>query len=466
MEISDLQGKLVGIVGFGQKEGHATVEYLLKNGIVPTLFDNKPWDSWPEADREYIRSLKVNFIFGPDAFEELKGFDVVFRSPAVPRLHPQLLAQEKKGLVITSQTKWFFEHCPAKIVGVTGTKGKGTTSSLIYQMCKESFKEVFLTGNIGKAQPFTFLDTVTKDDVVVYELSSFQLQDLHTSPHVGVVLMVTSEHLDHHASTEEYRQAKEAVVKFQSPADYAIINADFEASVGIGQKGDGKKLYFSRKTTIENGCFIENKDLVLTGEALLYANSDNNPRFNLEHIKLRGQHNLENVCAATLAAICLKVPSNAIQAGIDTFEGLEHRLELVATAKGVVFYNDSFATTPETTIAALKSFTEPEILIVGGSSKNSDFTELGREIISASNIKTLIVIGQETQRIISAMHAAGDFSGNVLTGAGSMEDIFKLIRADAKEGDVVLLSPGCASFGMFADYKDRGSQFREYARNY
>ncbi|MEK7161151.1 MAG: Mur ligase family protein, partial [Patescibacteria group bacterium] len=300
MEIKDLQNKLVAVLGFGL-EGEATTKYLLDHGVSPTLFDQKPWDLWPKDAQEKIKLLGINFIFGPDCFKELATFDVAFRSPGVSLYNLSMAIPSsnfakassdlRKGegkLQITSQTKWFFEHCPAKIIGVTGTKGKGTTASLIYEMFSMSLRVhpkqshelkglprlsdafearndkglVYLTGNIGKVQPLEFLDNLTADDWVVYELSSFQLQDLQQSPHIGVVLMTTSEHLDYHQDESEYVEAKSAIVKYQTTDDVAIINADYKNSGQIGQLGHGKKLFFSRQTT-QGDCYVENNILVL-----------------------------------------------------------------------------------------------------------------------------------------------------------------------------------------------------------
>src|SRR5258708_3108392 len=230
MNIQDLQGKLVAVLGYGQ-EGEAVTNYLIKHGVTPVLFDQKPWDKWEKEKQEEIKKLKVNFVFGPDAFKELAGFDLAFRSPGIPLSNPDLFKYSNHpvprqagghsslkgdgGLQITSQTKWFFDHCPAKIIGVTGTKGKGTTSVLIYEILRQKSQmtnskyQTYLTGNIGKEQPLDFLDSLTKDDWMVYELSSFQLQDLDQIPHIGVALMLTTEHLDYHRSNQQYRSAKE-----------------------------------------------------------------------------------------------------------------------------------------------------------------------------------------------------------------------------------------------------------------
>ncbi len=427
---------MVAVLGFGL-EGKATANYLLKHGLNPVLFDARPWQDWPLEEQEYIKSLKVNFIFGPDYLKELKGFNVVFRSPGIKLSDVQKAVTP--GAVITSQTKWFFEHCPAPIIGVTGTKGKGTTCTLIFNILKQVGKSAYLVGNIGETQPLEILDGLAKQDFIVYELSSFQLQDLTKSPHIGVVLMVTSEHLDYHKDVEEYRQAKEAIAKFQTRADFTVYNKDYEASKQIGELGDGQKIPIGTNMNTETA-------------------------FDHFKIQLKGAHNLENIKAAVAVAKILSIDEATIEKAVYEFKGLTHRLEFVAEKNGVKYYNDSFSTTPETAAAAIRAFTEPEIIILGGSSKNSDFTALGATIVQTKNIRVLILIGQEAGRIEQSLN--GKFGGRVLRGAKNMAEIFAQIKPIATAGDVVLLSPACASFGIFKNYKDRGEQFSAFAKGY
>jgi len=466
VEINDLKCKMVAVLGFGQ-EGKAVTTYLLKHGIKPVLFDARPWDEWEEKDKQYIRDLGVNFIFHPDWLKEFKGFDVAFRSPGI-RLVDINEATKKLRVkpTVTSQTKWFFEHCSCRIIGVTGTKGKGTTATLISEILKSKSQtqnskfHTYLTGNIGNIQPFEILDDLKQDDWVVYELSSFQLQDLERSPHIGVVLMTTSEHLDYHSDTEEYLQAKMPIVKFQSSEDFAVINADYPGSMEIGQQGSGEKYYLSRKGEVEKGCYVKDGQLIVKNVA------NKNFQFPISNFKLRGEHNLENISAAVIAGALAEADKGTIIKVVSDFKGLEHRLEFVAEKNGIKFYNDSFSTTPETAIAAIRSFTEPLIVILGGSSKNADFSELAKEVATAENIKALILVGQEASKIKEAVGKVGKFKGHLLEGARSMEEIFKQIKKYARSGDVVLLSPACASFGMFKNYKDRGEQFKIFVGNF
>ncbi len=458
MKIHDLKKNLVAVLGYGT-EGRAVTKYLIKHGVKPVLFDQRPWQEWNELEQIEIKSLGLNFIFGPDAFLELTGFDVAFRSPGIK------LTQLKnfKGL-ITSQTNFFFDNCPCKIIGVTGTKGKGTTSTLIYEILSNQTKilnlksEIFLTGNIGKIQSLEFLDSLKPDDLVVYELSSFQLQDLRKSPHIGVVLMTTSEHLDYHADQDEYIEAKTAIVKYQGSEDFAIVNADFPSSVFIGEQGTGKKIYFSRQKELTSGIYLKKDEIQV--KDLLGADYS----LPTTHYQLKGVHNLENIEAAIAASLASGVKNfNLIQSVIDNFKGLEHRLELVAKKNGISFYDDSFSTTPETTIAAINSFNEPIILILGGASKKSNFDELGKVISNSNKIKAVILIGVEAERLKQAINNP---KLKYILGAKNMVEIFEQIKSVAISGDIVLLSPACVSFDMFKNYQDRGQQFKNFVYSY
>jgi UDP-N-acetylmuramoylalanine--D-glutamate ligase len=465
MELSDLHSERVAILGFGQ-EGQAVAEFLVSAGIKPVIFDHKPWENWPEDLQTKIKSWSVNIITGPDCLKELGGFEVAFRSPGLPFLHPDLQAWVKKGMKLTSQTDWFFRHCPARIIGVTGTKGKGTTCALIYQILQTDFQEtnakskVFLTGNIGKTEPLKLLGQLNPSDWVVFELSSFQLQDLTISPHIGVVLMVTEDHLDHHKNLEEYHQAKTAICRYQSEHDFCVSCQDYPASQNIGRLGSGQKYFTSRKQAVSRGCYAFKGQIFAPA---LFGEAGDKPFMPTEKLLLRGEHNLENVCAATAAAALAGALKTHVIEGCVNFRGLEHRLQMVGTYNGIHFYDDSISTNPQAAIAALHSFFEPMIMILGGSSKNSDFSQLASELTKKANTKAVVLIGQEAGRIHTALLEAG-FGGQIFTDAPSMQAAVMQAKSAATAGDVILLSPACASFGMFKNYQERGHQFVQAAK--
>ncbi|HSX08719.1 MAG TPA: UDP-N-acetylmuramoyl-L-alanine--D-glutamate ligase [Candidatus Saccharimonadales bacterium] len=448
--ITDWEKKKVAVLGLGI-EGLAVVQFLQRKGASLWILDKNQNNTIDNNLITQAEKLGVHFVFGKDYLSHLSDYDIIFRSPGVKRLLPELLEAEKNGAIITSQTKLFFELCPCPIIGVTGTKGKGTTSTLIFNMLKEAGMDAYLGGNIGVPE-ITFLDKLQSSSIVVLELSSFQLQDLDKSPHIGVMLMVTSEHLDHHATLEEYIDAKRNLIRFQTPDDFAVINRDYPASNESDVYTDGKVFYTSRERETENGCFALNRKITVR------RNGSDDEIISTSEIALPGKHNLENVCAAVMAARLAGVSKQYIIHVLKTFTGLPHRLELVSTVNDVRYYDDSFSTTPETAIAAIESFGEPKILILGGSTKGSDFTQLGKIIRESESIKAIIGIGDEWEEIKAHI---GSLKSQILIieGATTMKQIVAAASKIAQKGDVVLLSPACASFGMFKDYKERGEQF-------
>ncbi len=421
MKLKDLENKRIGILGFGQ-EGQAVLTYLKKHGLIAEVFENNEFDG-------------------------VENCDVLFRSPGIWRNHEKILAAEKEGAIITSQTKFFFENTPAKIIGITGTKGKGTTSSLIYQTLQEAGKKVYLTGNIGKVQPLEFLDNTTVDNIVVFEMSSFQLQDLTISPHIGVCLMVTSDHLNHHTDLAEYHAAKAAITSFQDESDTAIYNADYPATVKIGEQGSGKKLTVSTHLKPESGALISG-DLIILEDGTTIDCSDRN---------LRGAHNLENIAAAALASRAVGINVETIQKVSKEFSGLEHRLQFAGTFDGVSYYNDSISTVPETTIAAMNAFSEPIHLLLGGSEKGLDYTNLISEIANKQNLSSITLLGEVGEKLKNQI---ADATKTPLFGPyHNFAEAIANIKSKAQSGEVVLLSPAAASFDMFENYADRGHQF-------
>jgi UDP-N-acetylmuramoylalanine--D-glutamate ligase len=299
------------------------------------------------------------------------------------------------------------------------------------------------------------LDKLSVHSKVVLELSSFQLMDLKKSPHIAVMLMITNEHLDWHSSVEEYIDAKRNILRGQTEKDFAILNRDYPATNESDIHTNGKVFHVSReRETYNEGCFTRDDKIWLK------VGDEETEIIDTSEILLPGKHNWENACAATIAAYLAGVSMKNIAWVLTTFKGLEHRLELVATINGVRYYDDSFSTSPETAIAAIQAFKEPEILILGGSSKNSDFKELGQVIAKAGNIGTIIGIGVEWEKIKAEIPVA-EQPIPVIEGA---KDMFTIVQAAAKlavPGDVVLLTPACASFDMFKNYKERGNQFKE-----
>lgn len=457
----EYKGKHIAVVGLST-EGSDTVRFLHARGAIITCCDRRTKVALGQSYRQ-LSKLGVSFQLGEGYLHSLSAFEALVRTPGMsPRL-PKLLEYRKNGGSITSLTKMFFEECRAPIIGVTGTKGKGTTSTLIARMLEEGGKTVHLGGNVGTPL-LSKVDSIQSNDWVVLELSSFQLEDLTQSPHIAVVLRTTQEHLanfdklatNFHPTKEAYVEAKKSLVRYQTTKDIAVVNGD-DPTARLFAKETRAKCYFFGASDVSADAFVQ-------GHAVyLRMGRDAKMICGKKDIKLLGDHNLENIAAASLAAFVSGVPVDAIAEVARTFQGLEHRLEIVRTLKGVTYVNDTFSTVPETTIAAIKSFDRPMILILGGSEKKSDFTQMGREI-AKSHVKTAIVVGDMEERITLALDRAG-YRGKKIVGLGSMHEIVGAAAQQSAPGDVVILSPACASFDMFQNYKERGRQYKYEVNN-
>lgn len=392
------------------------------------------------ASSPYKSALK--WQLGKNYNKDLDKFDILFRSPGWPYPPYTSLNKEDRERIISSPMKLFFRLCPTKnIIGVTGTKGKGTTASLIYAILKQNFKNaatngahankikrnVWLGGNIGVA-PFEFLSKIKKNDWVVLEMSSFQLEDMKTSPRIAVITNFYKEHLspadpnnpNYHKTLKDYREAKMNILRWQKKGDYALLNSNFQFP-----KNKRKIIYFTKS--------------------------------NLKS-KLIGEHNKENVAAAVAAAKIAGIKDVIIKKAVANFKGLEHRLEFVVSKHNLKYYNDSFATTPESAITALKSFSAPIILLAGGADKGSGFRALAEEI--KKRVKFVVLFaGKATPRLKKELLKI-KCPADKMRLVHSMVEAIKLARNRAEADDIVLLSPACASFGIFKNYKERGKQFK------
>ncbi|MBI4053706.1 MAG: UDP-N-acetylmuramoyl-L-alanine--D-glutamate ligase [Candidatus Doudnabacteria bacterium] len=439
------QKKKLAVLGYGE-EGRSTASFFFENGLSVTILD---------ADESLKDKLGVRdnatFKGGTGYLSDLEKFDLVFRSPGFPRRHPRILAAEKKGVKITSQTKFFFEHCPSPIIGVTGTKGKGTCAELIFKILSDTGQETYLGGNIGRPS-LDFLSRLSEDSKVVLELSSFQLEDLEQSPCVAVVLNIFPDHLNYHENFEEYVKAKANILKHQSAVDIAVLDADNSASKRLFFSTPAKKFWVSDKFKAEPGGYYA------VGRLFVDVGGEENEIASVAELSLLGRHNWKNILAASVACRSLNVPLGLIRQNVKSYAGpAHHHLELVGAIDGVRFYDDSAATVPQAAIAAIKTFSEPKILILGGSDKGQEYRELA-SAVAANRVKCVILIGEVASKISLELSALG-FSGKKITGLKDISKVVLAARACAERGDVVLLSPGAASFGMFANAKDRGEQF-------
>lgn len=429
----------IAIVGFSL-EGQASYEYFASTSEheITICDQNTELDVPPETTAQ----------LGEDYLNNLDRFDLIIRTAG---LHPQKILNENPDTEdkITTHVNEFLKASPTKnILGVTGTKGKGTTSSLLSEMLKADGRDVHLGGNIG-VPPLTFIDKLTSESWVVLELSSFQLLDIEEAPHIAVCLMVVPEHLDWHEDLEEYLNAKTQLFKVQKPGDKVIYYAGNDISKQIASSGPADKIpYYS-----EPGAVVESNEIKINGQTICAVSE----------VKLLGEHNLQNICAALTAFWQVSQNTEAARQAITSFKGLPHRLEFVRELDGVKYYNDTFGTTPETAIVAIKAFKQPIILIAGGSEKGADYNDLVGTIFDSS-VKHVVCIGTTGNKIADLLESRKDEKHVAYTvwenpTSPNMNEIIAKAQANATSGDIVLLSPGSASFDMFKNYKDRGEQF-------
>lgn len=419
----------IAIAGYGV-EGAENYKYWsadTSNDI--TIVDER-------ADGGNIYPHGADTILGPGVFSNLNGYDLVVRTAG---LTPHKITTDGK---IWSGTNEFFAKCPAPIIGVTGSKGKGTVSSYIASILEAAGKKVWLVGNIG-LPAISVLAEVQPEDIVVYELSSFQLWDIEKSPQTAVVLYIEQEHLDVHNDMDEYISAKAQITRYQTSDDLLIFNANNQYASKIAESSKALKVgYPSEQTAHVRDGYFYNGDKALCS---------------VDVLKTKGEHNQENAVAAIDAVWQYTQDVSAIEAGLSNFAGLTHRLAYVATVNDVEYYDDSIATTPGSAIAALRAFKDkPKVIILGGSSKGSDFSDLALEL-SRHEVKA-VLIGVEAQRIADACEAVG-FRNYEFIDNPTAEKFTRRAAELARPGGVVLLSPATASFGLFKNYSDRGDQF-------
>ncbi len=421
----------IAIVGF-DREGRATYDFFTGKGHDITICDQNDQLELPTG---------VNSQLGDGYLDNLDGFEVIVRTPG---LHPAKILEKNPdvGGKITSGTNLFFENCPTKnVIGVTGTKGKGTTSTLIFKMLEADGKDAHLLGNIGTPM-LSALNNLTSESWVVLELSNFQLIDLRYSPHIATVLMVEPEHLDWHEDFEEYIAAKQQLFIHQISNDIAIYYAKNDNSLSIADASEGRLIpYYAAP-----GAEVFDNSIVIDDQVIC----------NVSELKLLGKHNWQNACAAVTTVWQVTKNIETIRSVLGSFTGLEHRLEFVREVNGVKYYDDSFGTTPQTAQVAIEAFTEPKVVILGGSDKGAPFDKLAKTVTN-NNVKAVVIIGQMGPVIGAELNKLGYTS--VYDGGANMSSIIETTQKLAEPGDVILLSTGCASFGMFKNYKDRGDQF-------
>ncbi len=449
----ELTGQRIAVLGVA-REGIATVRWLVKHGAVPAVCDRMSRDELGATYAELAKLGVSDWRLGDDYLDALGDFDVVFRTPLLPVNDPRLTAAREAGVTVTSQTKLFLALCPAPVIGVTGTKGKGTTAGLIHAMCEAAGRSSFLGGNIGRPM-LEFLDELGAADTVVLELSSFQLEDLERSPHVAVVTNLTADHLDRHESVEEYHAAKRSIVRFQGADDLAVLNQDDSGTKALSEFAGGPLAWFSIRRPVSDGAYMEKDELRLVfGE-------DHGAICRADELLVPGPHNLANALAASVAAAAMGVPREAMRTAIKHYRGLPYHLEFVGEHGGVRYFNDSYATNPTATIPAIESFEQPLVLVLGGQGKGLEYDDLAKTILERQ-VRGIVTIPPEGEKIEAALINVAELSGRPVPDIqpiASQEEIVPTAAKLARPGDVVLFSPAATSFGWFENYTKRGEFF-------
>lgn len=454
----DLKGRRATVIGLG-REGVAVVRYLAAQGAQITVSDVRPAGKLTESLRQ-IEGLPARLSLGENRVEDTVDAEIIYISPGVPLDVPCISAARGKGVPQSSLTKLFFELCPAPIVGITGSSGKTTTTSLVGEILKAAGRHVFVGGNIG----VTLLDKlpeITSESWVVLEISSFQLEIVDRSPHIAAITNITPNHLDWHPSMEEYTQAKRNILNFQNEGDFAILNYDDPVTRKLAEDCKAKVIFFSRTQRPEgDASFVRDEQVYVRRVATEAAVCP------VVDIKLLGQHNLENVLAACAISAACDIGKEAMEAVVTSFRGVEHRLEPVVQIDSVDYYNDSIATTPERTVAGLRSFNRPVVLLAGGRDKHLPLEPLAEVIWE--KCRAVILFGEAASLLENAIvRWPHDPTRSLeIRRAPSFAEAVTAGKRMAAPGDVVLLSPACTSFDLFIDFEERGREFKRLVHGF
>lgn len=464
----EFRGRRVTIVGMGKARTAAGLgRWLVDQGAIVTMSDRKPREQLAEGIArlgEFGIAERVALVLGPSSDDAaLADPDFVFVMPGIRPRSATILRARERGIPILTEIGVFFRLCPARIVGITGTKGKSTTTTLVGRILGRGSRRVIVRGNIGTSV-IEELPSLTREDIVVLELSSFQLETIAQSPAVAVVTNVLEDHLDHHGTRDAYVAAKSNIVRWQGSRDVAILNLDDPTVMAMHEGVSSQLRSFSLALRPKRGAWLDRQErLVLTDgerETVICAAAE---------LRIPGRHNVANALAAAIVGDVHGIPAVTIAEELRTFEGLRHRLERIAEKDGVLWVNDSQGTTPYATIPAISAFGRPPVVILGGVSKDADFAPLAREVVAKA--RAAIVMGQAAEEIASAIAAAkrrGGTAGPEVHRAADLRDAVERARAVARPGDVVLLSPACATAAgrtdvvdEFSSYEERGDRFRE-----
>jgi UDP-N-acetylmuramoylalanine--D-glutamate ligase len=446
----NLKGQRILVIGLG-KTGIASVRFLMGQGAKVTATDEKPQSDLKDAVRE-LGSLTLNLEFCTYNADVLSRVDMIVPSPGVPPSNIILAEAQRRKIPIISEIELAYRFLKTPLMAITGTNGKTTTTTLIGHILAKDGKGVFVGGNIGN--PLVgYIDGKQDDDYAVVEVSSFQLQWIQSfHPSISILLNTTCDHADYHGSFESYRETKERIFENQGGSDLAILNADEPRSFLLAGNMAAKVQFFSTKTEVKKGIFLKDRTLV---HYTLYGDCEEYP---LDMIKLPGLHNIENVMAAIMAARCCGCSPGSIISAVGDFKGIPHRIEFTEEKNGVAFYDDSKGTNVGAVARALETFSRPIILLMGGRDKEGDFGTLSPLV--KSKVKELVLFGEARNKI-------DDLIGGIVktSECTTLKEAIELAYRHSSAGDVVLLSPGCASFDEFSNYKERGTFFKDVVKS-
>ena len=451
-----LKKSKIAIIGLGVSN-IPLLDYLHNLNSDVMVFDEKEINEVAKEALDKVKEYEFEFSFGTNTFEKLNGFDIILRSPSCMPNRKELEQEKKNGAIITTEIEMFMNVFPGTVIGITGSDGKTTTTTLIYEILKNNGYNCYLGGNIG-IPLFTKLAETKPEDIAVLELSSFQLMEMKKSPDVAVITNITPNHLNIHSSYEEYINAKKNIFKYQDENGILVLNYDNDITKECKKEAEGKVILYSSKEKLEDGVILDNDTIKLCNDKL------RRHILNTNDVIVRGKHNYENACAAIAATSSFVEIEKAVKV-IKEFKGVEHRLEFIRELDGVKWYNDSIGTSPTRTIAGLNSFDERITLIAGGYDKNLDYESLAKPILA--NVDNLILIGQTAGKIFDRVKEEAEKQNKNIKiyMCDEFEQTVLTAKRVTKSGDIVLFSPASASFDMFKDFADRGNKFKSLVNN-
>jgi UDP-N-acetylmuramoylalanine--D-glutamate ligase len=460
----NFKNKKITVMGLGLHGGsEGLIRYLVNQGAKVRVTDHKSSEEL-EPTIKKLSDLDIDYRFGKHEWRDFSDADMIFINQAVKpgSLWRRRIARSK--IPTSTEMNLFFENCPASIIGITGTNGKSTTATLIYEILRgglEPKKKIFFGGNIGGSL-LNKLSEMTENDLIVLELSSFQLVDLEKlkkSPHVAIILNITPDHLDYHKDFAEYLETKKNILKFQDESDFAILNHHQKRTRFLANEARARIFFFNAYKKLKNGVYLKDDFIISRWRGKVQKIMP------VADISLVGRHNLENVLAAVACAITYKISPEIISDTVANFQGLSHRMEFVKEINGIKYYNDSKSTTPESTIAALASFDKPIILLAGGSEKYAKFKRMSQEIVK--RCQAVYLFGQTAKRIYGSIRKRlnrmkiGRLKLENVLMVDDMKTAIDNAKKISQKGDIVLLSPACASFDQFANFEERGEMFKK-----